>query len=162
MSGSSGLMLLRRLTRHRSIRPGSSSVRTWWLGATSRFGQGPLRPGLGGRVDEHKSRGDRRSHAWLPRRKGESDEAFLPQVGEMYLVSTIICSFGHDPAAGRFCHRRMSNHDILCSLTGPYREPRPVPGQCEQRCQYDPWGRTAHGCGGTASSQIRRCTRMPL
>lgn len=47
------------------------------------------------------SRGGGRSHAWLARKKGEPGEPFLPTVGELYLVSTIIFSFGHDPAAER-------------------------------------------------------------
>lgn len=48
------------------------------------------------------SRGDGRSHAWLPRKKGDSDEPFLPKLGELYLVSTIIYTFGYDdPAADR-------------------------------------------------------------
>jgi mRNA-degrading endonuclease toxin of MazEF toxin-antitoxin module len=47
------------------------------------------------------SRGSGRSHAWLSRRKGESVEPFVPKVGELYLVSTAIYSFGHDPAADR-------------------------------------------------------------
>ena len=47
------------------------------------------------------SRGGGRSHAWLSRQKGESGEPFLPKVGELYLVSTIIYTFGHDPAADR-------------------------------------------------------------
>jgi len=63
--------------------------------------RGPSEAGLGRRVDEHMSRGDGRSHAWLARKKGESDEPFLPNVGELYLVSTTIYSFGHDPAADR-------------------------------------------------------------
>ncbi|GAA1290459.1 hypothetical protein Psi02_15330 [Planotetraspora silvatica] len=45
------------------------------------------------------SRGDGRSHAWLPRKKGEPGEPFLPKIGELYLVSTII--YGYDPAADR-------------------------------------------------------------
>lgn len=47
------------------------------------------------------SRGGGRSHAWLARKKGEPGEPFLPKVGELYLVSTIIYSFGPDPAADR-------------------------------------------------------------
>ncbi|MEV4323101.1 hypothetical protein AB0J37_12795 [Microbispora rosea] len=47
------------------------------------------------------SRGDRRSHAWLARKKGDSGEPFLPKTGQLYLVNTIIYSFGHDPAADR-------------------------------------------------------------
>lgn len=47
------------------------------------------------------SRGGDRSHAWLARTKGESGEPFLPKVGELYLVNTIIYTFGHDPAAAR-------------------------------------------------------------
>lgn len=47
------------------------------------------------------SRGDGRSHAWLARPKGEPGEPFLPKEGELYLVSTIIYSFGFDPAADR-------------------------------------------------------------
>ena len=46
------------------------------------------------------SRGGR-SHAWLSREKGEPGAPFLPKVGELYLVSTMIYSFGHDPAADR-------------------------------------------------------------
>jgi hypothetical protein len=33
------------------------------------------------------------------RQKGESDEPFVPKLGELYLVSTII--YGYDPAADR-------------------------------------------------------------
>lgn len=47
------------------------------------------------------SRGDGRSHAWLAQKKGESSEPFLPTVGELYRVTTIIYTFGHDPAADR-------------------------------------------------------------
>jgi hypothetical protein len=47
------------------------------------------------------SSGGGRSHAWLPRRKGEPGEPFLPKVGELYLVNTFIYSIGHDPAADR-------------------------------------------------------------
>ncbi len=47
------------------------------------------------------SSGGGRSHAWLPRRKGEPGEPFLPKLGELYLVNTIIYSIGHDPAADR-------------------------------------------------------------
>lgn len=47
------------------------------------------------------SRGDGRSHAWLARGKGESGEPFLPELGELYLVNTIIYSFSPDPAADR-------------------------------------------------------------
>lgn len=47
------------------------------------------------------SRGDGRSHAWLARKKGKSGEPFLPKLGELYLVNTIIYSFGCDPAADR-------------------------------------------------------------
>lgn len=43
----------------------------------------------------------RPSHALLPRDKGEFGEPFLPQIGELYLVETIICSLGTDPAADR-------------------------------------------------------------
>jgi hypothetical protein len=53
------------------------------------------------RVDEHMSRGGDRSHAWLARLNGESGEPFLPKVGELYRVNTIIYTFGHDPAAAR-------------------------------------------------------------
>lgn len=47
------------------------------------------------------ARGDGRSHAWLAQEKGEPGEPFLPKVGELYLVNTIIYSFGSDPAADR-------------------------------------------------------------
>jgi hypothetical protein len=47
------------------------------------------------------SRGDGRSHAWLAQKKGDPGEPFLPKVGELYLVNTIIYSFRHDPAADR-------------------------------------------------------------
>ena len=43
----------------------------------------------------------RPSHALLPRDKGENGEPFLPQIGELYLVETIIYSLGTDPAADR-------------------------------------------------------------
>ena len=45
------------------------------------------------------SRGDGRSHAWVQRQKGDSDEPFVPKLGELYRVSTII--YGYDPAADR-------------------------------------------------------------
>lgn len=47
------------------------------------------------------SRGDGRSHAWASRKKGVSDEPFVPEMGQMYLVSTVIYSFRYDPAADR-------------------------------------------------------------
>jgi hypothetical protein len=47
------------------------------------------------------SRGDGRSHAWLVRAMGEPGEPFLPKVGELYRVNTIIYSFGNDPGAAR-------------------------------------------------------------
>jgi hypothetical protein len=47
------------------------------------------------------ARGGDRSHAWLSQKKGEPGEPFLPKVGELYLVSTIIYTFGYDPAADR-------------------------------------------------------------
>jgi hypothetical protein len=47
------------------------------------------------------SRGDGRSHAWLARKKGESGGPYLPKVEELYLVDTIIYTFGHDRAADR-------------------------------------------------------------
>jgi hypothetical protein len=47
------------------------------------------------------SRGDGRSHAWLARKKGEPGGPFLPKVGELYLVDTVIYTFGHDRAADR-------------------------------------------------------------
>lgn len=43
----------------------------------------------------------RRSHAWLPRPKGERGEPFLPEVGELYLINTLVYSVGDDPAADR-------------------------------------------------------------
>jgi hypothetical protein len=42
-----------------------------------------------------------RSHAWLPGKKGEPGEPFLPTVGELHLVNTIVFTIGHDPAAAR-------------------------------------------------------------
>jgi hypothetical protein len=47
------------------------------------------------------SRGSGRSHAWLPQKKGEPGPPFLPEVGQLYRVNTIIYTFGHDPAAER-------------------------------------------------------------
>jgi hypothetical protein len=47
------------------------------------------------------SHGRTRSHAWLPQRKGEPGPPFLPEVGQLYRVNTIIYTFGHDPAAER-------------------------------------------------------------
>lgn len=47
------------------------------------------------------SRGDGRSHAWSARKKGDSDEPFVPELGQLYLVSTVIFSFRNDPAADR-------------------------------------------------------------
>lgn len=44
---------------------------------------------------------NRPSHALLPRDKGELGEPFLPQIGELYLVETIIYTLGTDPAADR-------------------------------------------------------------
>ncbi|GAB3429054.1 hypothetical protein GCM10027569_73450 [Flindersiella endophytica] len=49
---------------------------------------------------EYMSRDNGRSHAQLPRRKGDSGEPFLPKVGELYLVATFIYST-FDPAADR-------------------------------------------------------------
>jgi hypothetical protein len=46
------------------------------------------------------SRGGR-SHAWLPKKKGEPGEPFLPVVGQVYLVNTNIFTLGNDPAAAR-------------------------------------------------------------
>lgn len=43
----------------------------------------------------------RPSHALLPRDKGEIGKPYLPQIGELYLVETIIYSLGTDPAADR-------------------------------------------------------------
>jgi hypothetical protein len=42
-----------------------------------------------------------RSHAWLPKKKGEPGEPFLPTIGQLYLVNTTIYMIGHDPAAAR-------------------------------------------------------------
>jgi hypothetical protein len=42
-----------------------------------------------------------RSHAWLSQKKGQPGEPFLPEVGELYLVSTIVYMCGYDPAADR-------------------------------------------------------------
>jgi hypothetical protein len=47
------------------------------------------------------SRESGRSHNWLARKKGEPGEPFLPKVGELYLVETIIYTIGSDPAADR-------------------------------------------------------------
>lgn len=47
------------------------------------------------------SRGSARSHAWLPQKKGEPGPAFLPKVGQLYRLNTIIYTFGYDPAAER-------------------------------------------------------------
>ncbi len=76
------------------------------------------------------SRGGGRSHAWLARKKGESGEPFLPKVGELYLVSTIIYSFGHDPAADRpavvICvPPERASHSPIQLVT---RTSNPVPG----------------------------------
>lgn len=43
----------------------------------------------------------RTKHALLPRDKGEQGEPFWPQVGELYLVETIVYALGTDPAADR-------------------------------------------------------------
>ncbi len=45
------------------------------------------------------SRSAGRSHAWLPKKKGEPGEPFLPKVGELYRINTIIFTLGNDPAA---------------------------------------------------------------
>jgi hypothetical protein len=47
------------------------------------------------------ARGDGRSHTWRSQKKGQPGEPFLPKVGELYLISTIIYMCGHDPAADR-------------------------------------------------------------
>ena len=51
------------------------------------------------RPDERMANGGR-SHAWLPRLREETGDPFLPEVGELYLVKTIIYS-SSDPAADR-------------------------------------------------------------
>lgn len=76
------------------------------------------------------SRADGRSHAWLARKKGEAGEPFLPKVGELYLVSTIIYSFGHDPAADRpavviSVPPEQASHSPIQLVT---RTSKPVPG----------------------------------
>ena len=43
----------------------------------------------------------RPKHALLPRDKGKQGEPCLPQVGQLYLVDTIIYALGTDPAADR-------------------------------------------------------------
>lgn len=43
----------------------------------------------------------RRTHAWLPKKKGEPGEPFLPTVGEVYVVNSIVFTLGHDPASAR-------------------------------------------------------------
>jgi hypothetical protein len=82
------------------------------------------------RIDEHMSRGSDRSHAWLPRKKGAAEEPFLPKVGELYLVSTIVYSFGYDPAADRpavviFVPSLLASHSPIQLVT---RTSRRVPG----------------------------------
>jgi hypothetical protein len=47
------------------------------------------------------SRSAGRSHAWLPKQMGEPGEPFLPKVGEVYRINTIITTIGHDRAAAR-------------------------------------------------------------
>ena len=42
-----------------------------------------------------------KTHALLPRDKGKQGEPCLPQVGQLYLVDTIIYAFGTNPAADR-------------------------------------------------------------
>lgn len=49
----------------------------------------------------HLSRPRRRTHALLPRPKGDPGDPFVPEIGEMYLVETRIFSLGADPAADR-------------------------------------------------------------
>jgi hypothetical protein len=80
-------------------KPARCDVRTLH-GATPGPGKFQLGQPTGG-SNEHMSRGDGRSHAWLARKKGELGEPFLPKVGELYLVNTTIYTFGHDPAADR-------------------------------------------------------------
>jgi hypothetical protein len=46
-------------------------------------------------------RGDGRLHAWLAPVLGQPGEPFLPKVGEVYRVNTIIYLLGNDPAAAR-------------------------------------------------------------
>ena len=47
------------------------------------------------------SRPRRRTHALLPRPKGDPGDPFVPEIGELYLVETRIFSLGADPAADR-------------------------------------------------------------
>jgi hypothetical protein len=42
-----------------------------------------------------------RTHAWLPKTKGVPGEPFLPTVGELYVVDTVVFTLGQDPAAAR-------------------------------------------------------------
>jgi hypothetical protein len=74
------------------------------------------------------SYGGDRSCAWLARKK--SGEPFLPKVGELYLVSTIIYSFGHAPAADRpavviSVPAELASHSPIQLVT---RTSKPVPG----------------------------------
>lgn len=43
----------------------------------------------------------RKGHALLPRSRGEAGEPFLPEVGQVYQINTLIYSFGIDAAAER-------------------------------------------------------------
>ncbi len=43
----------------------------------------------------------RRAHALLPRSRGQAGEPFLPEVGQIYQINTIIYTFGIDPAPER-------------------------------------------------------------
>lgn len=43
----------------------------------------------------------RKGHALLPRSRGEAGEPFLPTVGQVYQINTIIYTFGTDPAPER-------------------------------------------------------------
>jgi hypothetical protein len=47
------------------------------------------------------ARDQRRPHALLAQLTGEQGDPFLPKVGQLYRVNTLIYAFGHDKAAAR-------------------------------------------------------------
>ena len=47
------------------------------------------------------ARDQRRPHALLAHLRSEPGEPFLPEEGQLYLVNTVIFTFGSDPAAAR-------------------------------------------------------------
>lgn len=86
---------------------------------------------------------DGRSHAWLPRVREETGDPFLPEVGELYLVKTIIYS-SSDPAADRravvvFVPPPSVPHSTIQLFTRTSKDVRGVkhPADLALRCDRD-------------------------